>query len=129
MDFHQWSTYAIGGIAALIAWLCKTVVEQGKDIAAIKYYIERRTKDAATELNTKNPTAREMQELLEKYTHDEPLTDLERRELVNWLRTVARSESSKRGAAMQLLTGLETKQRMNKLTRWWPFSRTRQLEH
>lgn len=119
IDFNDWTTYVKAGVAGIIGYLLKTVVEQGKDIAAIKYYIERRTKDAAEVLNTPNPTPRDMKALLDKHIKGGTLASDERVDLINWLRTVSKgSDTSKRGAAMQFLTGLETARRMN-TRKWW----------
>lgn len=123
LDFHEWTTWALGIAAGMLAWVFKTTVEQGKDIAAIKYYIEHRTMDAAAVLNTPNPTPQDIKVLLKKHNQRKDMTEGERQDLYEWLKMMTKStDTAKRGAAMQMITGLETLPLMSKAKRWWwPF--------
>lgn len=125
MDFHTWQPYLVGGFALAIGWLFKQVIQNGKDVAIILYYMERQTKDAAIRLEqVNNPTPPEMQKLLKRYRRDEITID-ERKELLDWLETVPENpnaDPAERSAALQLLTGFQTKDKLLKIRkRWWQF--------
>lgn len=128
-DFNTWTPYLTGGVAAVIAWLCKEQIQSGRDIAkiqtVIQYYVERQTKDAAIRLEQlANPTPPDMQILLQKYRTG-TLGEDERLGLVAWLNSVAINlnvESAERSAALQLLTGLKTTKLFDNIKRrWWQF--------
>lgn len=93
------------------AWLLREVISQGRDLAAIKYYIERQTKDAAIRLEQlSNPTPPEKQKLLQKYRLD-IISREECAELITWLETLGTNpdvDSAERSAALQILTGVKT---------------------
>lgn len=115
IDFNSWTTYLQAGLAAILAWIVKTLIDQGKDQVklqtVVEYYIERQTKDAAIRLESvSNPTPPEKQELLRKYRVNTITLD-ERSVLIDWLREVGTNpdaDSAERSAALQILTGIQT---------------------
>lgn len=103
----------MGLIAAAVAWLFKTVIEQGKAQVALKtavtIYFEGMGKGAAKVLDSPNPTPPEIRVLLRKYERRE-LDDSERQRLKQWLRDLKNSpdaDKSERSAAVQLLASME----------------------
>jgi len=105
--------YFMGLIAAAVAWLFKTVIEQGKAQVALKtavtIYFEGMGKGAAKVLDSPNPTPIEIRVLLRKYERKE-LSDEERSQLKAWLKDLKDSpdaNKSERSAAVQLLASME----------------------
>lgn len=129
IDFTSWSTYLQGALAAILAWMVRTQIQQGKDQVEIRtvmeYYVERQTKDAAIRLEQlANPTPPDMQVLLQKYRRGN-LGEDERSELVAWLNRVAmdlKVEAAERSAALQVLTGLKTAKLFKPRKPWWQFA-------
>lgn len=128
IDFTSWQTYLQAGLAAILAWIVKTLIQQGKDQTKlqtiIEYYIERQTKDAAARLDIPNPAPPEIRKLLQKHIQGEELTDEERPLLITWLKEVAVADKDERSAALQLLTGIATTKRLQETKKrsWWPFA-------
>lgn len=127
IDFTSLTTYLVGALAAVAAYVVKTQVTQGQEQARLRtimeYYIERQTKDAAARLDIPNPAPADIRKLLQKHIQGEDLTDEERPLLVTWLKEVALADKAERSAALQLLTGIATTKRNAELKtkRWWPF--------
>jgi|ERR1700738_532997 len=130
IDFNSWATYLQGGLALILGWIVKTLIQAGKDIVAlqttIQYYVERQTNDAAVRLDVSNPAPPEIRDLLQKHLAGE-LAEVERRALTSWLRQVGtnpKADSSERSAALQLLTGLQTVRLFKRRKKWWQFFKT-----
>jgi nucleoid-associated protein YgaU len=130
IDWSSWSTYLQAGVAAVLAWMVKTQIQQGKDQVKLQtvmeFYVERQTRDAAIRLDVPNPAPPEIRVLLQKRIQGEPLTDDERPLLVTWLKTTGtdpKADGAERSAALQLLTGLQTKKLFAHKRRWWQWSR------
>jgi hypothetical protein len=124
---------AFFGVAvSLIAWLCKSQIQTGKDVAAIqttiKYYIERQTQDAARRLDVANPAPADIRALVQKHIRGRELTETENQILTTWLRWTGtgqnpEADGAERSAALQLLTGIRTLDQMAKRKkRWWQFT-------
>lgn len=126
IDFTSWTTYLQGALAAVLAWIVKSVIELGKNQVklqtVVEYYVERQTRDAAIRLETvSNPTPLWAQELLQKYRHG-TLGDDERQRLVAWMKTLPddpTADAAERSAALQMLTGIQTLGRLKQRRRWW----------
>lgn len=127
IDFTSWTTYLVGALFTVAAYVVKTQVTQGQEQARlrtiIEYYIERQTRDAAARLDIPNPAPAEIRRLLQKHIQGEALTDEERPLLVTWLKEVAVADKAERSPALQLLTGIATAKRNDELKkkRWWPW--------
>lgn len=125
IDFTSWTTYLQAALAAVAAYVVKTLVAQGQEQVrlrtVIEYYIERQTRDAAARLDIPNPAPPEIRKLLQKHIQGEDLTDEERPLLVTWLKEVAIADKAERSPALQLLTGIATAKRNEELKkkRWW----------
>jgi hypothetical protein len=127
IDFNSWTTYLQAGLAGVLTWIVKTLIQQGKDQVklqtVVQYYVEQQSRDAATRLDVANPAPPEIRALLQKHIHGE-LSKVERPQLTAWLRQVGtnpKADSSERSAALQLLTGLETTQLFKRRKKWWQF--------
>ena len=112
-DAQSLTPYFMGLIAAAVAWLFKTVIEQGKAQVALKtavtIYLEGMGKGAARVLDSPNPTPPEIRDLLRKYERKDLNTE-ERQRLRQWLRDLKDSpdaNKSERSAAVQLLASME----------------------
>lgn len=108
----------LGVLIAVIGWLCKQSIQQGKDIVAVqtavRFYLETVGKGAAMVLNSPNPTPKPMQELLRKYVENH-LTDAERNELRAWLKEITQdphADKAKFSAAIQILGAMGAQKRM-----------------
>ena len=119
-DVHSLTPYFLGLLATAVAWLFKTVIQQGKDTVALqtafKYYIESKAQGAAKVLDSPNPTPPELRKLLRRY-YEGQSTEAENKELRQWLRTLIdnpESPKSERSAALDILTAMGT---MKLLTR------------
>ena len=128
IDFSSWATYLSASLAAVLAWIVKTLIQQGKDQTrlqtVVEYYIQRQTVDAAVRLDIPNPAPPEIRELLQKHIQGETLTNEDRPRLVTWLKEVGTNpdaDSSERSAALQLLTGIKTVKLLEGKKRWWQF--------
>jgi hypothetical protein len=130
IDFNSWTTYLQAGLAGVLAWIVRTLIQQGKDQVKLQtvmeFYVERQTRDAAMRLDVPNPAPPAIRALLQKRIQGEVLTDDERPLLVSWLKetgTNPKADSAERSAALQLLTGLHTKKLFTRRKKWWDFSR------
>lgn len=130
IDFNSWTTYLQAGLAGVLAWIVKTLIQQGKDQVklqtVVEFYVERQTRDAAIRLDVPNPAPPEIRVLLQKRIQGEVLTDDERPLLVTWLKetgTNPMADSAERSAALQLLTGLQTKKLFKRKKKWWQWSK------
>ena len=113
-DVQSLTPYFLGLLATAVAWLFKTVIQQGKDTVALqtafKYYIESRAQGAAKVLDSPNPTPPEMRQLLKRY-REGTATEAENKELRQWLKTLIdnpTSPKSERSAALDILAAMGT---------------------
>lgn len=107
-DAQSLTPYFLGLLATAIAWLFKTVIQQGKDTVALqiafKYYIESKAQGAAKVLDSPNPTPPEMRQLLKRYYKGEA-SEAEKRQLCDWLDALIEDPSSpkpERSAAIEI---------------------------
>lgn len=127
VDISSWTPYLAAAFAAAIAWLFKQAIQVGKDLTKIQtiieYYVERQTRDAAIRLDIPNPAPAEIRFLLQKHIQGEKLNNDERTQLITWLQTMgtnADADAAERSAALQLLTGIKTINKLfSKKKRWW----------
>ena len=103
----------LGLLAAAVAWLFKTVIQQGKDVVrietAFKYYLEEKSKGAAMVLDSPNPTPPDMRILLRKY-YAGMATKAEVDQLKQWLSDFIEDQSvkkSERSAALDILSSID----------------------
>ena len=130
-DWSTWTPYIQSGLALTATYLVKNSVQQGKELVelktVVKYYIERQTSDALQRLDKGNPAPQHILALARRRISGNDLTELENRELVNWLRWAGKQDnaevdSAERSAALQLLTGIRTQAELDKpRKRWWLF--------
>lgn len=112
-DSNAVTPYVIGLIAAAVAWLFKTVIQLGKDVAVIqtafRIYLDGTAKGAAKVLDSPNPTPENMRVLLRKYYQNQATED-ERSELQDWLRELVddpKYPKSERSAAIDILSAMK----------------------
>jgi hypothetical protein len=120
--------YFLGLLATAVAWLFKTVIQQGKDTVALqtafKFYMESKAQGAAKVLDSPNPTPPEIRVLLRRYYNGES-TETENKELRAWLKTMIDDPScpkSERSAAMDILAAMKSISMLPKrgwLSRLW----------
>jgi hypothetical protein len=113
-DVQSLTPYFLGLLATAVAWLFKSVIQQGKDTVALqtafRYYIESRAQGAAKVLDSPNPTPPEMRQLLRRY-YEGKATEAENEELRHWLKSLIdnpESRRSERSAALDILTAMGT---------------------
>lgn len=115
-DLNTVIPWILGLLATAVAWLFKTVIQQGKDQVALqtafKYYIEGVGKGSAMVLDKPNPTPPEISKLFRKYyDHGSDLTAAERERLKSYLRKIIDDPLAKPGdrqAAVHLYVGMDT---------------------
>jgi hypothetical protein len=79
---------------------------------SLEIYFERTTKGAARVLDSPNPAPMEIRLLLRKYRADELTDEREYQQLLDWLQQMIRDSAapkSERGAALDLLAGIEAR--------------------
>lgn len=127
-DWSTWTPYMQSALALTAGWLVKSQIQTQKDVVqlqtTIEFYIERQTMDAARRLDVNNPVPPEIQALVRKHVQREELSESEKLALTSWLRWTGRGENPKadpaeRSAALQLLTGIRTKERFGEPRKWW----------
>lgn len=113
-EIQSLTPYFLGLLATAVAWLFKTVIQQGKDTVALqtafKYYVESKAQGAAKVLDSPNPTPPEMRELLRRY-YSGTATEAENKELRQWLKALIdspESPKSERSAALDILAAMGT---------------------
>lgn len=131
IDFHAWETYVLAAIVAIATALIKKSLAHENDITElktiIKYYIERQTQDAAVRLDKANPAPADIRALVQTHIRGQKLNEQEFTKLRTWLAWTGTgnnpdADSTERSAALQLLTGIETVQRLSQpKKRWWQF--------
>ena len=125
IDFNSWTTYLQAGLAAVLTWIVRTLIQQGQSQVKlqtiVEYYVERESRDAAKRLDIPNPAPPEIRALLQKHIQGETLNDDERPLLVTWLHEAGNNpltNSSERAAALKLLTGIATMKKFRPKRRW-----------
>lgn len=124
---------ALALIGAAVAWLFKSSIQYGKDIAVlqntIEYYIKKSVAGAAVVLDSPNPAPMEIRILLRKQVNGDLDDPAERDKLVAYLAQVIddpNSPKSEKSAAFTMLNGMEAAKLLNppKRSYWWPFGKS-----
>jgi|SRR5688572_15767670 len=119
-DFKDLTPIVVGLLSASVAWLFKTVIQQGKDLTAVqtalKIYFEGTAKGAAKVLDSPNPTPEHMRVLLRKF-YQNHATEPEKDELRNWLKQLCndpKAPKSERSAAIDILAAFDAMKVLNR---------------
>jgi hypothetical protein len=114
-DGQTITTILLGLLATAVAWIFKTVIQQGKDVArlqaAFTFYLDTRGRGAALLLDAPNPIPPEIRTLIHKNAQGQTLSASEYADLTGFLRKMIvddKADRGRRAAALEILSGMGT---------------------